>query len=239
MELKNMKCVILAGGKGSRLSEYTSKIPKPMVPIGGKPIIDHIINYYSYYGVRDFLIAGGYKYKFIDNFYKAKKKNLNIKIVDTGLNSLTGKRIKKLEKFFDKNENFFLTYGDGVSNVDLNKLLKLHKKKKSVLTLTAVHPPARFGELKIKNQKLLNFQEKPQLVQGWINGGFFVINSSIFKILSNKNVMLEREPINKIVKLKKAYTYKHKGFWYCMDNLRDKIILEDIYKKKQALWIKK
>ncbi len=234
-----MKCVILAGGKGSRLSEYTSKIPKPMVPIGGKPIIDHIINYYSYYGVRDFLIAGGYKYKFIDNFYKAKKKNLNIKIVDTGLNSLTGKRIKKLEKFFDKNENFFLTYGDGVSNVDLNKLLKLHKKKKSVLTLTAVHPPARFGELKIKNQKLLNFQEKPQLVQGWINGGFFVINSSIFKILSNKNVMLEREPINKIVKLKKAYTYKHKGFWYCMDNLRDKIILEDIYKKKQALWIKK
>ena len=238
MELKSIKCVILAGGKGSRLSEYTSKIPKPMIPIGGKPILDHIINYYTYYGVKEFLIAGGYKYKLIEDYYKIRKKNLNIKIIDTGLNSLTGKRIKKLEKFFNKNENFFLTYGDGVSNVDLNKLLKLHINKKAVLTLTAVHPPARFGELKIKNQNLLNFQEKPQLVQGWINGGFFAINSSIFKILSNKNVMLEREPINRIVKLKKAASYKHNGFWFCMDTLRDKKVLDSMIKTKKSPWVK-
>ncbi len=235
-----MKCIILAGGKGSRLSEYTTKIPKPMVKIGNKPILDHIINYYNSYGVKKFIIAAGYKYKIIKNYYKQKKKNnIEIKVVNTGLNTLTGKRIKKLEKFFSKDENFYLTYGDGVSNINLKKVYELHIKKKAILTLTAVHPPARFGELKIRDGNLISFEEKPQLVDGWINGGFFVINSSIFKNLTNKNVMLEREPIKKIVKIKKAASYQHNGFWYCMDNLRDKEVLEELIKNKKASWIKK
>ena len=234
-----MKCIILAGGKGSRLSEYTSKIPKPMVKIGKKPILDHIINYYNYYGVKEFIIAAGYKYKKIKDYYKNINHNkFEIKVINTGLDTLTGKRIKKLEKFFSNNENFFLTYGDGVSNVNLKKVYDLHLRKKAILTLTAVHPPARFGELEIENNKIKSFEEKPQLVKGWINGGFFVINSSFFKILTNKNVMLEREPIKKIVKLKKAASYKHNGFWYCMDNLRDKNVLDNLIKNKKAPWIK-
>ncbi len=234
-----MKCVILAGGKGSRLSEYTKNTPKPMVKIGGKPILDHIINYYIHYGVKEFFIAAGYKANIIKKYYKNKNnQNIKINVINTGIDTLTGKRIKKLEHFFSKDENFYLTYGDGVSNVDLKKICKIHHKKKSILTLTAVHPPARFGEIKVKNNSLVKFDEKPQLVKGWINGGFFVVNSSFFKILTNKNVMLERDPIKKLVKLKKASVYQHKGFWYCMDNLRDKIVLEKLIKTKKALWIK-
>lgn len=235
-----MKCIILAGGKGSRLSEYTTKIPKPMVKIGNKPILDHIIKYYVSYGIKEFFIAAGYKANFIKNYYKKKNnKNIKINVIDTGLNTLTGKRIKKLEKYFAKDEDFFLTYGDGLSNVDLKKIVNIHKKNKAILTLTAVHPPARFGELKIKNNKVLNFEEKPQLVSGWINGGFFVINSKFFKILTNKNVMLERDPIKKVVKINKASSYKHEGFWYCMDNLRDKEVLEKLLKQKKTPWIRK
>ncbi len=234
-----MKCIILAGGKGSRLSEYTYKIPKPMVKIGGKPILDYIIKFYIKYGVKEFFIAAGYKAKVIKKYYNKKRfQNIKINVINTGLNTLTGKRIKKLKKYFSENENFYLTYGDGVSNVNIKKVYNLHKKKKAILTLTAVHPPARFGELKIKKNYLIDFDEKPQLVNGWINGGFFVINSSFFKILTNKNVMLERDPINKVVKLKKAAVYKHEGFWYCMDNLRDKIVLEKLLKNKKASWIK-
>ncbi len=231
-----MKCIILAGGRGSRLSEYTTKIPKPMVKIGSIPIIEHIINYYSSFGAEQFYIAGGYKFKIIKNYFKKKK---NIKVLNTGLNTLTGKRIKLLEKYFDKNEDFFLTYGDGVSNINIKKLYEFHKKKKKILTLSAVHPTARFGELKLLKGKILNFQEKPQLLQGWINGGFFVVNSKFFKVLTYKNVMLEREPIQKLIKLNEINAYQHKGFWYCMDNLRDKQVLDNLIKEKKAKWIKK
>ena len=235
-----MKCIILAGGKGSRISEYTTKIPKPMIKIGGTPILDHIIKYYTYFGVTDFYIATGYKSNLISKYYKKKKiKNIKINTIYTGLNSLTGKRLKLLEKFFSKNEDFYLTYGDGLSDVNLRKLLSIHKKKKSILTMTAVHPQARFGEVRIRNNILVSFNEKPQLVHGWINGGFFVINSQIFKNLTKKNVMLEREPINKILNKRKAAAYKHEGFWYCMDNLRDKIVLEKMIKDKKTPWIKK
>ena len=231
-----MKCIILAGGRGSRLSEYTTKIPKPMVKIGSIPILEHIINYYLSFGVKQFYIAGGYKYKIIKNYFKKKK---NIKVLNTGLNTLTGKRIKLLEKYFDKNEDFFLTYGDGVSNININKLYGFHKKKKKILTLSAVHPTARFGELKLSKGKILNFHEKPQLLQGWINGGFFVVNSKFFQVLTYKNVMLEREPIQKLIKLNEINAYQHKGFWYCMDNLRDKQVLDNLIKEKKAKWIKK
>lgn len=234
-----MKCVILAGGKGSRLSEYTKKIPKPMIEIGKKPIILHIIEYYLSYGIKDFIIASGYKHRVIKNYFSKKKTSYNVRVVNTGKESLTGKRIKLLEKFFKKNENFLMTYGDGLSDVNLSKLIKFHLKNKKIFTLTAVHPPARFGELTINKNSVKNFEEKPQLNRGWINGGFFVINSLFFKILSKKNVMLEREPIKNLLKLKQLGAFRHEKFWYCMDNLRDKKILENLIKNKKAPWLKK
>ncbi len=225
-----MKLVILAGGKGSRLSEYTKKIPKPMVTIKKKPIIRYIIEHFYKYGVREVIIASGYKHKIIQKYFKKTEifKDLNVKVVNTGLNTLTGLRIKKLEKFFLKEENFFLTYGDGISNIDLDKLYKFHLKHKKIATLTAVHPPARFGELKIKKSKVIKFEEKPQLIKGWINGGFFVFNFKIFKFLTKKNVMLERDPIQKIIKNNNFMAYQHKDFWMCMDTARDRALLEKI-----------
>ena len=233
-----MKVVILAGGKGTRLSEYTKLLPKPMVKIGGKPIIEHIINIYRKYGFSDFIIATGYKSKEIKKFFEKKNfsPKININIVDTGLNTLTGLRIKKLEKIIG-NERFMLTYGDGLSNVNIKKLINYHIKNKSILTLTAVHPPARFGELTFNKRVVKKFEEKPQLQKGWINGGFFVVEPDFFKILTKKNIMLEREPITKLVKMKKISAYAHNGFWYCMDNLRDKIVLEDLSKIKKLPWL--
>ena len=228
-----MKVIILAGGKGTRLAEYTNLIPKPMVKIGKKAILEHIISYYQKFGFNEFIIAAGYKSKIIKDHFKNKK---NIRVIDTGLNTLTGLRIKKLEKYI--NETFMLTYGDGLSNIDLHKLLKFHKKNKKLMTLTSVHPPARFGEIKLKNNLITKFEEKPQLQNGWINGGFFVIEPGFFKYLSGKkNVMLERDPIKKLVKRKQIAAYCHNDFWYCMDNVRDKVILEDLFKSKKAPWM--
>ncbi len=225
-----MKLVILAGGKGTRLSEYTKTIPKPMVTIKKKPIIRYIIEHFYKYGVKEVIIASGYKHKIIQKYFKKTEifKDLNVKVVNTGLNTLTGLRIKKLKKFFSKEENFFLTYGDGISNIDIDKLYKFHLKHKKIATLTAVHPPARFGELKIKKSKVIKFEEKPQLIKGWINGGFFVFNFKIFKFLTNKNVMLERDPIQKIIKNNNFMAYQHKDFWMCMDTARDRALLEKI-----------
>ena len=231
-----MKIIILAGGLGSRLSEYTKKIPKPMVKIGNEPLISHIINLYIKYGFNDFIVAGGYKYKIIENYFKDyKNKKFKIKVVNTGLNALTGSRILKLKKYLN-NETFMMTYGDGISDVNLRKLLKYHEDNRKILTLTAVHPQARFGELIIKKNLVKEFNEKPQLQKGWINGGFFVVEPDIFKFLSKKNQMLEREPITKLVKNKNLIAYKHNKFWFCMDTLRDKIVLENIYKKNKKVW---
>jgi glucose-1-phosphate cytidylyltransferase len=228
-----MKLVILAGGRGTRLMEYTKTIPKPMVPIHKKPIITYIINHYYKFGVREVIIAAGYKYLIIKKFFKKKNiyNDLKVKVINTGLNTLTGLRVQKLKFLFSKKENFYLTYGDGVCDVDLNKLLNFHLKHKKIATLTAVHPPARFGELKIKNNKIIEFNEKPQLTNGWINGGFFIFNYKIFNFLNNKNVMLERDPIQKIINKKNFMAFKHNGFWMCMDTVRDKALLEKIIKK--------
>ena len=228
-----MKLIILAGGRGTRLTEYTKTIPKPMVPIKKKPIITYIINHYYKFGVREVIIAAGYKYTFIKKFFEKNNiyNDLKIKVINTGLNTLTGLRIKKLKFLFSKKENFFLTYGDGICDVDLNKLLNFHLKHKKIATLTAVHPPARFGELKIKNSKIIEFNEKPQLTNGWINGGFFIFNYKIFNFLNNKNVMLERDPVKKIINKKNFMAYKHNGFWMCMDTVRDKVLLEKIIKE--------
>mgnify|MGYP001489881678 FL=1 len=231
-----MKCVILAGGKGTRISEYTKLIPKPMIKIGSKPILEHIINYYMKYGFNDFIIAGGYKYSIIKNYFQKRKKLAKIKVINTGNSSLTGKRLIKLKN--ELTDTFMLTYGDGLSNVDLNKLLKCHKKNKKKITMTAVHPPARFGELEINNSIVKRFEEKPQLQKGWINGGFFVVEPEFLKFIGSNNVMLERSPLTKAVKTKNLAAYKHTGFWFCMDTLRDKKVLETMIKNKKLQWLK-
>ena len=223
-----MKVVILAGGKGSRLSEYTTSIPKPMVKIMGVPIIKRIISFYSEYGFKEFIVASGYKSEIIKNYFK---KNKNIKVVFTGKNTMTGGRIKRLEKFL-KRENFLLTYGDGLSDVNINKLIKFHKKNKNIVTLTAARPPARFGGIKLSGNKVKYFKEKSSLDEGWINGGFFVMSPEIFKFLKNDNTVLERQPLEKISKLKKLGAYKHFKNWQCMDTVRDKQLLEELVKKK-------
>jgi len=227
---KNMKVVILAGGFGTRLSEYTKMIPKPMVKIKGKPILMHIINHYKKFGFQKFIIASGYKGEVIKTFFKKKYKN--IKVVNTGLNTMTGGRIKRLKNFL-QDETFLMTYGDGLCDVNINSLLKFHQKTKNVATLTAVRPPARFGAIKLKKNKVTYFKEKSSLDEGWINGGFFVFEPSIFKYLNNDNTYLEREPFQIISKKKLLGAFKHKGFWQCMDTKRDKIILEKSIKQKK------
>ena len=191
-----------------------------MIKIGSKPILEHIINYYMKYGFKDFIIAGGYKHSIIKNYFQRRKNLAKIKVINTGNSSLTGKRLIKLKN--ELTDTFMLTYGDGLSNVDLDKLLKCHKKNKKKITMTAVHPPARFGELEINNSLVKRFEEKPQLQKGWINGGFFVVEPEFLKFIGSKNVMLERSPLTKAVKTKNLAAYKHTGFWFCMDTLRDK-----------------
>ena len=226
-----MKVVILAGGLGTRLSEYTRTIPKPMVPINKVPILIHIINHYRKYKFNNFYIAVGYKSNVIKNYFKKKKiKNCKINIVDTGLNTMTGGRLKRLSRYLKK-DTFLMTYGDGLSNVNLKNLIKFHKKKKKLMTLTAVRPPARFGAIKIANNKVKYFKEKSSLDEGWINGGFFVIEPEIFKYIKNDKTYLERKPLEKLAKSGKLIAFKHYGFWQCMDTLRDKVILENKLKK--------
>ena len=227
---KEMNVVILAGGYGTRLSEYTKTIPKPMVKIYKLPIIHHIINHFRKYGFYKFIIASGYKEKVIKNYFNKKK--LNIKVVNTGLKTMTGGRIKRLKPLL-KNETFILTDGDGLSNVNLNSLLKFHKKNKNIATLTAVRPPARFGAIGLKGDKVTYFREKSSLDEGWINGGFFIFEPEIFKFLKNDKTYLEREPLQKISKKNLLGAFKHRGYWQCMDTKRDKEILEKSIKQKK------
>ena len=232
-----MKVVILCGGIGSRLSEETKKIPKPMVRIGNLPILIHIMNLYASYGFTDFILALGYKKNIIKKYFKEfKKKNWKIDLVDTGTNSLTGTRVLKLKEKLIKDNNFLLTYGDGLSNVNIKKTLKFHNKFKKIATVTAVRPPARFGELVIKNNNVINFYEKNQIREGWINGGFFIFNKKIFNFIPKRNSMLERETIKRLTINRELAAYKHSGFWQCMDTLRDKELLNKIWKSGKAKW---
>jgi glucose-1-phosphate cytidylyltransferase len=227
-----MKVVILAGGFGTRISEYTKFIPKPMIRIKGLPILVHIMRHYSKFGFNEFYIALGYRGNVIKNYFKNKKFNWKINLVDTGKNTMTGGRLKRLEKYL-KGESFFLTYGDGLSDVNIIKLLKFHKKNKKLATVTAVRPPARFGFLKIKGNMVNYFKEKSQLDEGWINGGFFVIEPKFLKYIKNYKTYLEREPLERLAKEKQLVAFKHKDFWQCMDTLRDRENLEKILKKNK------
>ena len=226
-----MKVVILAGGYGTRISEYSRTIPKPMIKIGGHPMIFHIMKHYSKYGFKDFIIALGYKGDILKKFFKKKFYNWNIQLINTGKNTMTGGRLKRLKKYLE-HETFMLTYGDGLSDVNLKSLLNFHKKNKKIMTLTAVRPPARFGAIKINNNYVSYFKEKSKLDEGWINGGFFVIEPKFLKYIKNDKTYLEREPLEKITKKKQLVAYKHHKFWQCMDTKRDKDYLERILKKK-------
>ena len=232
-----MKVVILAGGFGTRLSEYTDNIPKPMVPIGKLPIIHHIMNIYSFYGHKDFYIALGYKGDIIKKYFNKKINDWNINLIDTGPNTLTGGRVKRLEKFL-KNEAFFLTYGDGVSDINLDTLLKFHKSHGKTLTISAVRPPARFGSLSLDGSEIVEFKEKVQLKNNWINGGFFVVEPKFLKYLKNDTTVLEQEPLKQIVLEKDIKAFTHEGFWQCMDHKSDKDLLEKMINEKNAPWIK-
>ncbi|MDA9623960.1 sugar phosphate nucleotidyltransferase [Pelagibacteraceae bacterium] len=229
-----MKIVILAGGLGTRLSEYTKTIPKPMVVIRGKPILIHIMDQYAKYGFKEFIIALGYKGHIIQKYFSQKnykKKGWKVDLVKTGKNTMTGGRLKRLKKHL-LNESFMLTYGDGLSNVNLKKLLKFHKSQKKIITVTAVRPPARFGALKLKGKYVSYFKEKSQMDEGWINGGFFVIEPKFLNFIKSDNTFLEREPLEKATKIKQLVAYKHDSFWQCMDTIKDKEKLEEVLKKK-------
>ena len=229
-----MKVVILAGGLGTRLSEYTKLIPKPMVKVNNKPILYYIMKHFSNYGYKDFYVLLGYKGKVIRNYFKKKSFGWNINLIDTGLKTMTGGRLKKIKKYLGK-ENFFLTYGDGLSNVNLRKLLKFHIKKKGALvTMTAVRPPARFGAIKIVGERVKLFREKSKLEEGWINGGFFVINSRFLDYIDNSSTFLERSPLEKAAKQKQLFAFKHDGFWQCMDTKRDKDNLDFLFKNRKV-----
>jgi glucose-1-phosphate cytidylyltransferase len=226
-----MKVVLLAGGLGSRLSEYTKTVPKPMINIAGKPMLFHIMKLYAKYGYKDFYVALGYKREVIKKFFNKKKFNWNIHLINTGRKTMTGGRLKRLKKYIGK-ETFMMTYGDGLSNVNLKKLLKFHKKNKKLVTLTAVRPPARFGALKLKGKHVSYFKEKSKMDEGWINGGFFVMEPEFLKFIKNDHTYLEREPLEKATKKKQLLAFRHKGFWQCMDTKRDKDRLNKIFNKK-------
>ena len=225
-----MKVVILAGGFGTRLSEYTKTVPKPMINIRGKPIIFHIMNFYAKHGFKDFYVALGYKGNVIKKFFKRNSHNWNINLIETGTKTMTGGRLKRLGKHLG-NQTFMMTYGDGLSNVNLKRLLSFHKRNKKLVTLTAVRPPARFGAIKFRGNSVSYFKEKSKVDEGWINGGFFVMEPKFLKYIKNDKTYLEREPLERAAKNKKLAAYKHHGFWQCIDTKRDLDSIRKTFKK--------
>ena len=232
-----MKVILLAGGFGTRLSEYTDTIPKPMVEIGGKPILWHIMNFYAQYNHKNFIIALGYKGEIIKKYFSKKFDDWKIDLIDTGEKTMTGGRVKRLQKIIG-NETCMLTYGDGLSNINLDSLMKFHKNHGKLVTVSAVHPPARFGAIKLDGDKVVTFKEISHIDQGWINGGFFILEPGFFDLIDGDETYLEREPLERATKKGELFAYKHTGFWKCMDMKRDKDELELIYKDK-APWLAK
>jgi len=250
-----MKVVILAGGFGTRLSEKTDLIPKPMVEIGGYPILWHIMNIYSSHGFKEFVVTLGYKGDYIKDFFlnyfhrssnlslglkagdikvhEGERKDWTVHLLDTGLNTQTGGRIKKAAEFIG-NEPFMLTYGDGVSNVDIGELVRFHKEKGKKATVTAVRPPARFGNMAFEGDSVAHFEEKPQLGEGWINGGFFVIEPEVVELINGEDTVWERQPLEGLASQGELSAYKHGGYWQCMDTLRDVNTLNKLWQHEEA-----
>ena len=234
-----MKVVILAGGYGTRISEESHLKPKPMIEIDGKPIMWHIMKYYSSFGFQDFIICCGYKGYVKSNRLEVLNNDSEpwkVTCVDTGLNTMTGGRIKRIQKFVDQ-EPFLMTYGDGVSDVDINALIQHHNQANKTLTLTAVRPGGRFGALELsETNEIRSFKEKNIDDGGWINGGFMVIEPEIFKYLDGDSCVFEREPLETLASMGKLQAYKHYGFWQCMDTMNDKNKLEKLLEKNEAPW---
>ena len=229
-----MKVVILAGGLGTRLSEYTKTIPKPMVKIKGIPIITYIINHYEKFGFNHFIIAAGYKKEVIKNYFKKNKFESNIEVIDTGLKTMTGGRLKRVEKYIDA--PFCLTYGDGVSDINIENLLEFHKAQNCLATISAIQHAARFGSLDISGARVKSFQEKPKGDNQWINVGFFVCEPEILNLIDGDQTILEKDPLEKLANENQLSVFKHTGFWYAMDTLRDKIYLDELWRNNNASW---
>ena len=237
--------MILAGGKGTRFKEYTDEIPKPMIPANGKPLLIHILNIYKKYGIENCIILAGYKKNVIqdyfeDNFAKhsdssttfVDSDNLKVTVLDTGEETMTGGRLKQGIEYLG-DEQFYLTYGDGIADVNIKELTKFHIVNEAKVTLTAVRPPARFGSLELDKNLVMKFGEKDNTNEGWINGGFFVINKDIISYLDSNDTIFEREPLESIARDNNLYAYKHDSFWQCVDTIRELEILEAALKNKK------
>jgi len=252
-----MKVILLAGGFGTRLSEYTGTIPKPMVAVGGRPILWHIMRTYAHFGHKDFYLALGYKAELVKEYFlhyrslnadftvdlatgvvsphQTDDADWRVTLVHTGLESMTGGRVKRMQSFIG-NESFMITYGDGVADIDMDALLKFHHSHGKMVTVTAVHPGARFGELTIESDQVRSFQEKPQMGQGWINGGYFVVQPEFFDLIAGDATILEREPLEQAARMGELMAYRHQGFWQCMDTKRDRDSLEELWRSGKAAW---
>jgi len=230
-----VKVILLAGGFGTRLSEHTDTIPKPMVKIGDKPILWHIMNFYAQYNHKNFYVTLGYKGEIVKEYFSDTFKDWKINLIDTGQKTMTGGRVKRIQKFIG-NETCLLTYGDGLANINLNSLIDFHKKHGKLITVSAVRPPARFGAIKLDGNRVTKFKEKSVMDEGWINGGFFVIEPGFFDFIDGDDTYLEREPLERAVRENELFAYKHDGFWQCMDTKRDRDNLEEIY-SKGAPWL--
>lgn len=252
-----MKAVILAGGFGTRISEETHLKPKPMIEIGGMPILWHIMKWYSHYGINEFVICCGYKGYMIKEYFanyflhmsditfdmktnsmevhQQHAESWKVTLVDTGINTMTGGRLKKIREYLD-NETFCFTYGDGLSNIDLDELISFHKQNNKLSTLSAVQPPGRYGALKIENNLVQKFMEKPEGDGGWINGGFFILEPKVFDYIKDDSTIWEREPLEKLSSEGQLRAFKHNGFWHPLDTLRDKNHLEKLWNENNALW---
>ncbi|MBM01518.1 MAG: glucose-1-phosphate cytidylyltransferase [Chloroflexi bacterium] len=232
-----MDVIIFCGGKGTRMGQETTEKPKPMIEIGGKPILWHIMKIYSQYNFNRFILPLGYKGEIIEKWFKDNPQDWDIEFIDTGLETLKGGRLKRVEKYVNTNE-FHLTYGDGVSDINLTDLIKFHRENAGIATVTAVRPPSRFGALEISGNLVREFQEKSQMQRGYINGGFFIFSKEIFKYInSSENCDLEYGPLSDISKEKKLFAYKHHGFWQCMDGIREKEYLEKLCVEKKFIWL--
>ncbi len=253
-----MKTVILCGGKGTRIAEETITKPKPMIEIGGRPILWHIMSHYSAHECSEFILALGYKSEYIKDYFQRlsllnsdfsidlltgktqllseSPKNWKVSLIDTGLESMTGGRLRRLRPYLEKEAYFGLTYGDGLSDINIQDLIQFHKKHGKMVTVSGVRPPARFGEMTLNGNTVTRFAEKPQASVGWINGGFMICSSKIFDYLEDDSTILEKSPLERIADEGQLMAYQHEGFWQCMDTLRDKLLLEQLWDSGKAPW---